>query len=145
GVIKWYVSNEPLHFDGGVQGQAQLNVLNGLAYGALVQNKPGYLGPSSNADVVPNLAESWEFSPDGTQITFKLRRGVKWQNKAPLSGRGFDSGDVVANWKRYEAKGGNRVSHANAANPNAPIVSVTASDPYTAVYKLKEPTSYILR
>ena len=62
GVIKWYSSSEPNHFDGGVQGQAQLNVFNGLAYGSLVQNKPGYKEAASNTEVVPDLAKSWEFA-----------------------------------------------------------------------------------
>jgi peptide/nickel transport system substrate-binding protein len=46
-------------------------------------------------DVVPeniigDLAESWETSPDGLSITFKLRQGVKWQDGLP-----FTSDDVV--------------------------------------------------
>ena len=145
GAFKWSSASEPLHFDGGVQGQAQLNVFNGLAYGSLVQNKPGLLQPSTNSEVVGDLAESWEFSGDKLQITFKLRPGVKWHNKAPVNGRAFDSSDVVANWKRYEAKGGNRAANANSVNPNAPIVSVTAPDANTVVYKLKEPSSFIMQ
>src|SRR5688572_6831369 len=145
GVIKWYSSSEPNHFDGGVQGQAQLNVFNGLAYGSLVQNKPGYKQNASNTEVVPDLAESWEFAPDGLSVTFKLRSGVKWQNLPPVSGRPFDAEDVVANWTRYEAKGGNKAANSNKANPNAPIVSVTATDRSTVVYKLAQPTSFILQ
>src|SRR6266545_5034221 len=40
GTYRWSAASEPNHFDGGIQGQAQLNVFNGLAYGSLVQNKP---------------------------------------------------------------------------------------------------------
>src|SRR4051812_27611456 len=29
GTYKWSSASEPLHFDGGIQGQAQLNVFNG--------------------------------------------------------------------------------------------------------------------
>src|SRR5690349_4744030 len=144
GLYKWYSSSEPLHFDGGVQGQAQLNVFNGLAYGSLVQNKPGVGIPSTYSEVVGDLAESWEFSADKLTLTFKLRQGVKWHNKPPVNGRDFDAAAVVANWQRYEAKGGNRAANANAANPNAQILSVSAPDARTVVYKLKESTSFIL-
>jgi ABC-type transport system substrate-binding protein len=34
-----------------------------------------------------DLAESWQGSPDQRVWTFKLRRGVKWQNVPPLKGR----------------------------------------------------------
>jgi peptide/nickel transport system substrate-binding protein len=51
----------------------------------------------------------------------------------------------VASIKRYEAGTGNAAANMNSRNPNAPIVSVEATDPYTVVYKLKEPTSYIMQ
>jgi ABC-type transport system substrate-binding protein len=145
GVMKWVQGNEPLHFDGQAQGQVQLNIYNGFAYESLVRNKPGVGEPSSYNEVLPNLAESWEFSPDKTTITFKLRQGVKWQNIAPVSGRTFDSSDVVKSIERYTAGTGNAAANMNAKNPNAPILSVTAPDPNTVVYKLKEPTSFIMQ
>ncbi len=32
-----------------------------------------------------DLAESWEISPDGLEITFRLRRGVRWHDGAPFT------------------------------------------------------------
>jgi ABC-type transport system substrate-binding protein len=147
GVMKWTQASEPLHFDGQAQGQAQLNIYNGMAYESLVRNKPGVGVASANNEVLPNLAESWEFSPDKTTITFKLRKGVKWQNVAPVSGRAFDSSDVIASTKRYVGAPtpNNKAANFNSVNPGAPIMSVEAPDPFTVVYKLKEPTSYIMQ
>jgi ABC-type transport system substrate-binding protein len=146
GVFKWYNTSEPNHLDGIAQGQAQLNIFNGMVYSSLVANKVGYKEPSSYNEVVPNLSESWEFSPDRTQITFKLRRGVKWHNKAPVNARAFDSSDVLATFRRYGSlPSNNRAANVNEFNPNAPILNVTAPDAFTIVYKLKEPTSYIMQ
>ena len=39
--------------------------------------------------VIPNLAESWEASPDATEYTFHLRKGLKWSDGAPLTADHF--------------------------------------------------------
>src|SRR5262245_40834601 len=72
GTMKWTQASEPLHFDGMAQGQAQLNIYNGMVYDSLVRNKPGIGAPTTWTEVLPALAESWEISPDKTSITFKL-------------------------------------------------------------------------
>jgi peptide/nickel transport system substrate-binding protein len=43
--------------------------------------------------IVPDLAESWSWSPDRTVVTFKLRDGVKWHDGKP-----FTSADVKCTW-----------------------------------------------
>ncbi|MFH0941969.1 MAG: ABC transporter substrate-binding protein [Chloroflexota bacterium] len=40
--------------------------------------------------IIGDLAESWETSADGTEITFKLRQGVKWHDGVP-----FTADDVI--------------------------------------------------
>jgi hypothetical protein len=65
GVFKWYNPSEPNHFDGIAQGQAQLNVFNGMAYSSLVHNKMGHLEPSSFTEVNPEMATSWESRQTG--------------------------------------------------------------------------------
>src|SRR5947209_1213918 len=74
----------------------------------------------------------------------KLRQGVKWHNKAPVNARPFDSSDVLATWNIFASKSPSRSTMANSANPDAPIVSVTAPDASTVVFKLKEPVVYTL-
>lgn len=82
----------------------------------------------------PQLAESWSFSPDGLQVTFKLRPGVLWHDGKP-----FTSADVAFSvlevWKKYSSRG-------RAAFPN--VVSVDTPDALTAVWNLSKPTPYLL-
>ncbi|MFX8223288.1 ABC transporter substrate-binding protein, partial [Acinetobacter baumannii] len=40
---------------------------------------------NSDGSVSPLLAESWEVSPDLKTYTFKLRKGVKFQNGEPFN------------------------------------------------------------
>lgn len=35
--------------------------------------------------VLPDLAESWEISPDGRAVTFNLRQGILWHTGSPLT------------------------------------------------------------
>jgi peptide/nickel transport system substrate-binding protein len=62
----------PLATDSASRGVA------GLIYNGLVKY-------DANLNLVGDLAESWDISPDGLTITFKLRRGVKWHDGQPVS------------------------------------------------------------
>src|SRR5690606_15225638 len=140
-------NREPSHFDGKAQGQVQLNTFNQLAYEALVYNKPGEGDASTWTEVLPELAESWESSPDNLTITFKIRQGVKWQNRPPINGREFDAEDVAATWERYETADtpNNKFTNSNNLNPEAPIISMTAIDPSTLEIKLARPATYLFQ
>src|SRR6266404_9671710 len=43
--------------------------------------------------IVPDLATEWAWNKDGTELTFKLRDGVKWHDGKP-----FTSADVKCTW-----------------------------------------------
>ena len=93
------------------------------------------------------LAESWDISPDGLTYTFNIRQGVNWHNKAPMNGRELTAEDVEYNFHRIF---GNKLTGTefSAAEPSPvgrntielPIESVTATDKYTMVVKLKKPS-----
>lgn len=61
----------------------------------------GYTDLSLKGD----LAESWQGSPDQRVWTFKLRRGVKWQNVPPLKGRELVAADVRYCFEAYAKEG----------------------------------------
>jgi peptide/nickel transport system substrate-binding protein len=75
-----------------------------MVYSALVRFEPGYMKPAANK-VVPDLAESWEFAPDGLSIVFKLRPNLKFHDKAPVNGRAVTTDDVLFSWQRFATKG----------------------------------------
>lgn len=47
----------------------------------------GLVKYDKNLQIVGDLAESFSISPDGLEITFRLRRGVRWHDGAPFSSR----------------------------------------------------------
>ncbi|AEF84085.1 putative ABC transporter peptide-binding protein [Treponema primitia ZAS-2] len=50
-------------------------------------------------EVVPELAESWTVSPDGREITFYLRKGVKFHDGTELTA--IDAATSMNRWIRY--------------------------------------------
>jgi len=82
----------------------------------------------------PELAESWEFAPDGLSLTFHLRKGVRWHD-----GKDFTSADVAFSllnvWR--EIHPGGRLAYAS-------VTAVETPDTHTAVLRLARPTPYLL-
>ena len=76
-------------------------VHNRLVRYSFADEASGYLDLSLKGD----LAESWQGSPDQRVWTFKIRRGVKWQNVPPLKGREFTAADVKYCFEAYAKEG----------------------------------------
>ena len=88
-----------------------------------------------------NMAESWEF-PDPTTHVIHIRRGVRYQNRPPSNGREFTSDDVLFHYHRIYGLGGGFTKPSPYRDTDIrfkDIISITAPDKYTIVFKFKTP------
>ncbi|MEW5746556.1 MAG: peptide-binding protein [Nitrospirota bacterium] len=97
--------------------------ISGLIFNGLVKY-------DKNINLVGDLAESWEVSPDGLTITFHLRRGVRWHDGAE-----FTAEDVLFTYQK--------VTDPNVPTPYSsnygPVAAIAAPDTYTVKVTYKEP------
>jgi peptide/nickel transport system substrate-binding protein len=82
--------------------------------------------------VHPELADSWQVTPDGKTLTFKLHRGIKWHDGKP-----FTSADVVATYQFARKPPAGMVS--NRAGDFRAVESIEAPDEQTVVIRLARP------
>jgi peptide/nickel transport system substrate-binding protein len=83
---------------------------------------------NGDGHVTPLLAESWSISPDARTYTFKLRKGVKFQNGEP-----FNAAAVKFSFERAVAKESVNKDKAVFAN----ITAIDTPDEHTVVLSLK--------
>jgi peptide/nickel transport system substrate-binding protein len=107
-----------------------------FVWSRLTKLKSGVLEPSIG-EIEPDIAESWEFSPDKLQATFKLRANAKWDPRPPTSGRVVDAQDVVFSWERLSKLSARRLDYAS-------IQSMSAPDNRTISMKLTNPDADLL-
>ncbi len=81
-------------------------------------------------NVIPALAESWEFNEDATQLTLSLRQGVTFHNGAE-----FSAEDVVATFERILDEATAAAARANYLS----IESIDTPDDFTVVFNLSQP------
>jgi dipeptide transport system substrate-binding protein len=115
-------------------------------YDQLVEFEPG------TTNVVAGLADKWEVAPDGTILTFHLRKGVKfhaWKDFKPS--RDFNADDVLFSFNRqwmkdnpYYNVGGAKYDYFNDMDMPKLLKSIEKIDDYTVKFTLTEPNATIL-
>ena len=89
--------------------------------------------------IVPNVAKSWSWNDDFTQLTFTLRAGHRWSDGAPFTSADIKfwhdnlmlDENVIASTKDYVLVGGERMT-------------VDTPDPQTVVFNLPAPKPGLL-
>lgn len=87
------------------------------------------------------LAESWE-QPDTVTTVFHLRKGVQFQNIAPVNGRELTAYDIEYKYHRENGLGSGFTQKSPYINPAmfGFVASVTATDKNTVVFKFSQPS-----
>ncbi|MHA7885672.1 ABC transporter substrate-binding protein, partial [Nitratireductor rhodophyticola] len=111
-------------------------------YNRLVQFEPG------TTKTIPGLAESWEISDDGLEVTFKLREGVKFHTTDFFTpSRDFNADDVLFSFNRqlqedhpYHAYvEGASWEYFNGMSMPDLVKSIEKVDDYTVKFVLNRP------
>ncbi|MBX7111008.1 MAG: ABC transporter substrate-binding protein [Dehalococcoidia bacterium] len=101
-----------------------------MVYNRLIGVKRGPTADPFKMELQPELAQSWERTPDGLTYTFKIRNDIKWQNIAPLNGRQFVAADAAFALNRYMTEGVHKAYYVN-------VDSIEAVDASTLKIKMK--------
>ncbi len=90
---------------------------------------------STEMELAPRLATSWEFNDDGTKITFNLREGVKWHDGVP-----FTAEDVKYTYEwilNPENQSPNRSLYVD-------IIEIEIENDHLLHFHLEKPNSFLL-
>jgi peptide/nickel transport system substrate-binding protein len=89
--------------------------------------------------IIPDLAESWAWSEDGKELTFKLRQGVKWHDGKP-----FTAADVKCTWDLLLGTASEKLRVNPRKSWYLNLDKVTANGDYQAIFHLKRPQPALL-
>ncbi len=138
GVLRVYHRDSPasmsIHEEGtiGVM-MPMMGVFNNLVL--FDQNVP----QNSLASIVPELATSWAWSEDGTQLAFKLRDGVKWHDGQP-----FTAADVKCTFDLLTNKGKEKLRLNFRETWWVNVAETTTNGDHEATFHLKRPQPALL-
>jgi len=104
-----------------------------VKYGKDTENFPG---PDK---ITGDAMQSWETSPDGLRVTYKLRPNHKFDSRAPTNGRAMTVEDVRWSWQRVKAVSPVTADILREKSPTGTIDDFEFPDANTVVVKLVEP------
>jgi peptide/nickel transport system substrate-binding protein len=133
GVLKVYFFDSPasmsIHDEATIAAEGpMMGVFNNLVM--YKQDVP----QSGLQSIVPDLASEWSWDEDKSQLTFRLRQGVKWHDGKP-----FTAKDVQCTWDLLSGKSSEklRINPRKAWYRN--LEEVTTKGDYEVMFRLKRP------
>ncbi len=138
GILKMYSPDSPasmsIHEESTVFAEGpMMGVFNNLVM--FDQHVP----QNSLQSIVPDLATSWSWSEEGTELTFPLRQGVKWHDGQP-----FTAADVKCTWDLLMGKGGDKLRVNPRKSWYDNVQDVTARGDFEVIFHLKRPQPALL-
>jgi peptide/nickel transport system substrate-binding protein len=89
---------------------------------------------NSMQSIVPDLAVSWSWSEEGTELTFPLRQGVKWHD-----GWAFTAKDVKCTWDMLIGKSDEKLRVNPRKSWYRNLQEVTTNGDYEVTFRLRRP------
>jgi len=124
GTVRFPVGSDPVPNPISAPGGLASIFGNKLMFNGLIRYNSKTLNPEGD------LAESWSFSPDGKELTFKLRSGVKWHDGQP-----FTADDVKFT---FDTMLDTKITARFRSNIRG-VTEAQVIDPLTVVLKLSTP------
>src|ERR1700737_445466 len=94
---------------------------------------------NSLQSIVPDLATDWSWNEESTELTFRMREGVKWHDGHP-----FTANDVKCTWDLLLGRSQEKLR----TNPRKAwyqnLAEVTADGEFTAIFHLHRPQPAII-
>src|SRR5256714_5902003 len=94
---------------------------------------------ASLQSIVPDLATSWSWNEEGTELTFPLRQGVKWHDGKP-----FTAADVKCTWDLLTGKASEKLRVNPRKSWYSNLQEVTTNGDFEVTFHLKRPQPWLL-
>jgi peptide/nickel transport system substrate-binding protein len=91
------------------------------------------------SEVIPNIAERWDVSEDGTTYTFHLREGLRWSD-----GELFTADDILFWWEQVETNTGIQANPYPYYVVDGEPMTVTKIDDLTVEFKFSKPNGLFI-
>jgi peptide/nickel transport system substrate-binding protein len=138
GILKFYHRETPPSLSIHEEATFSVNAPAMAIYNNLViydQHKP----QASMDTIEPELATSWAWNKDATQLTFKLRQGVKWHDGVP-----FTAKDVKCTFDLLQGKSQDKFRKNPRKGWYAEVADVSVNGDDEVTFHLKRPQPSLL-